>query len=53
MRIRRATYEWPQTELVLTRDGTSIEMFSSDLGADALVTIASELVPVPEGPPAI
>jgi hypothetical protein len=51
LRIRGRTSEWPQSEVALVRDGTAINMFSGELDAEALASLALSLVPAPEAPP--
>jgi outer membrane lipoprotein-sorting protein len=53
MWLRQRSEEWPQSQVSLTLKGTAIELFSTELEAEALVKLATQLVPAPREPPEI
>jgi outer membrane lipoprotein-sorting protein len=53
MWLGRRTEELPQAQLALTLEGTAIDMFSAELDAEALASLATRLVPAPRTPPEI
>jgi hypothetical protein len=46
LQLRRATREWPQTQVTLDRDGTRIALASTTLAPERLVEYATQLVRV-------
>ena len=51
VRVRDRNDEFPQAQLVATREGTAISMHSTELDAQALLDLAASLAPAPTQPP--
>jgi hypothetical protein len=53
MRGATRTTTWPESHVMLVREGTSITMTSGQLDVDALARLAVSLLPAPGEPPPV